>query len=200
MSKPRDDFSVVRPIRRLNRLTQTILAIGLALMVIYLAEQSNFRFRYDLTSDQRHSLSTETVETIKVAGRKSPLGNKKNKSWVRALVLNDNFAENEVSLRVQLGKLLEAYKLESSKQGEEWFNVVQISTGLNQELLSEVAAQNGPPARNTVLIILCGNRVKYISSTELVEVTPVSHTPLTLPTKRDGESMVGAVRIKKKDT
>ena len=172
MSKPRDDFSVVRPIRRLNRLTQTILAIGLALMVIYLAEQSNFRFRYDLTSDQRHSLSTETVETIKVAGRKSPLGNKKNKSWVRALVLNDNFAENEVSLRVQLGKLLEAYKLESSKQGEEWFNVVQISTGLNQELLSEVAAQNGPPARNTVLIILCGNRVKYISSTELVEVTP----------------------------
>ncbi len=172
MSKPRDDFSVVRPIRRLNRLTQTILAIGLALMVNFLAEQSDFRFRYDLTADRRHSLSAESVETIKVASRKSPVGNNKNKNWVRALVLNDNFSENDASLRVQLGKLLEAYKLESSKEGNEWFNVTQISSGLNQELLSEVAAQNGPPARNTVLIIISGTRVKYVSSAELVDVTP----------------------------
>ncbi|NBY42539.1 MAG: hypothetical protein EBQ49_04470, partial [Verrucomicrobia bacterium] len=63
MSKPIDDFSVVRPIRRLNRLTQVFLAIGLALMVNYLAEQTDFRFRHDLTSDQRHSLSAESVET-----------------------------------------------------------------------------------------------------------------------------------------
>jgi hypothetical protein len=172
MSKPVDDFSVVRPIRRLNRLTQVFLAIGLALMVNFLAEQSDFRFRYDLTTDQRHSLSAESVETIKVASRKSPVGNNKNKNWVRALVLNDNFSENDVSLRIQLGKLLEAYKIESSKQGDEWFNVTQVSNGLNQELLSDVAAQNGPPARNTVLIILCGTRVKYISSSELVDISP----------------------------
>lgn len=172
MSKsPSDDFSVIRPIRRLNRLTQTLLALGLALMVNYLAEQSEFRFRYDLTADQRHSLAGESIETIKVAGRKSPVGNKKNKNWVRALILNDNFAEGETPLRLQLGKLLEAYKLEASRSGEEWLNVLPISNGLNQELLSEVAAQNGPPARNTVLIIWCGNRAKYISSTELNELT-----------------------------
>jgi hypothetical protein len=86
MQKAKDDFSIVRPIRRLNRLTKTLLAIGLALMVNYLAEQSDFRFRYDLTNDRRHSLSTESVETIKIVGRKSPVGDKKNKNWVRALI------------------------------------------------------------------------------------------------------------------
>jgi hypothetical protein len=145
-------------------------------MVNFLAEQTDFRFRYDLTNDRRHSLSAESVETIKVTGRKSPVGNKKNKNWVRALILNDNFSEADASLRVQLGKLLEAYKIESSKEGNEWLNVTPISTGLNQELLSEVAAQNGPPARNTVLIMQCGTRVKYISSTELVELTPNNQT------------------------
>jgi hypothetical protein len=30
MAPPRDDFGAVRPIRRFNRLTQALLAIGLA--------------------------------------------------------------------------------------------------------------------------------------------------------------------------
>ena len=168
MSKPQDDFSIVRPIRRWNRAIQAFLAIGLAVMINFLASQSSFRFREDLTRDHRHSLAVESVETIRAAGRKSPLGAKQNKNWVRALVLSDNFAEGDAGLRNQLSKLLEAYKLEASQTGSEWFNISQISNGLNQELLSEVAAQHGPPARTTVLILTCGNRVKYVNAAELV--------------------------------
>lgn len=171
MSLPSDDFSTVRPIRRWNRLLQALLAIGLAVMINFLASQSSFRFRQDLTRDHRHSLAAESVETIHTAGRKSPIGAKQNRNWVRALILNDNFAPSDAGLRNQLGKLLEAYKLESSQTGAEWFNISQISNGLNQELLSEVAAQHGPPARTTVLILTCGNRVKYINAVELVATT-----------------------------
>ena len=105
MALPKDDFSTVRPIRRWNRALQALLAIGLALMINYLASKPSFRFREDLTRDQRHSLATESVETIQAAGRKSPMGAKQNKNWVRALVLNDNFAEGGVGLRNQLGKI-----------------------------------------------------------------------------------------------
>ena len=81
MSDFRDDFSHVRPIRRFNRLAQVVLAIGLAVAINYLASQVEFRFRKDLTADRRHSLATESVETIRLAGRKSPTVNKKNKNW-----------------------------------------------------------------------------------------------------------------------
>jgi len=168
MSLPHDDFSSVRPVRRWNRFTQAALAIGLAVMINFLASKSSFRFREDLTRDHRHSLAAESVETIQSAGRKSPIGAKQNKRWVRALILNDNFSEGDAGLRNQLGKLLEAYKLESSRMGAEWFGISQISNGLNQELLSEVAAQHGPPARTTVLILICENRVKYVNAAELV--------------------------------
>ncbi|MEI6597434.1 MAG: DUF4350 domain-containing protein [bacterium] len=168
MSLPHDDFSSVRPMRRWNRLTQAALAIGLAVMINFLASKSSFRFREDLTRDHRHSLAAESVQTIQSAGLKGPIGAKQNKRWVRALILNDNFAEGDVGLRNQLGKLLEAYKLESSRMGAEWFGISQISNGLNQEILSEVAAQHGPPARTTVLILTCENRVKYVNAAELV--------------------------------
>lgn len=169
MAPPRDDFGSVRPIRRFNRLTQALLAIALAATVNYLASQNGFRFRQDLTWDHRHSLAAESAETVRVAGRKSPVGERQNRNWVRALVLADNFGEADAGLRVQLGKLLEAYRLEASKGGAEWFNVLQVSSGLNQEALSEVAARHGPPARNIALILTCGTRAKYVTLAELVE-------------------------------
>ena len=170
MAPPRDDFGSVRPVRRFNRLTQALLAIGLAVTVNYLASQTDFRFRQDLTWDHRHSLAAESAETVRVAGRKSPVGEKQNRNWVRALVLVDNFGEADAGLRAQLGKLLEAYKLEASRGGAEWFNVLQVSNGLNQEVLSELAARHGPPARNIALILTCGTRAKYVTLAELVDV------------------------------
>lgn len=172
MAPPSDDFSSVRPIRRFNRLTQALLAIGLAITVNYLASQSDFRFRQDLTWDHRHSLAAESAETVRVAGKKSPVGDKQNRNWVRALVLADNFGEADAGLRNQLGKLLEAYRLEASRTSGEWFNVLQVSNGLNQEALSEVAARHGPPARNIALILTCGTRAKSITLAELTDLTP----------------------------
>jgi hypothetical protein len=169
MAPPRDDFGAVRPIRRFNRLTQALLAIGLAVTVNYLASQTEFRFRQDLTWDNRHSLAAESAETVRVAGRKSPIGDKQNRNWVRALVLSDNFSEGDAGLRSQLIKLLEAYKLEASHTGSEWFNILQVSNGLNQELLSEVAARHGPPGRNIGLILTCGTRAKFVTLAELVD-------------------------------
>ncbi len=119
MAPPRDDFGAVRPLRRFNRLTQALLAIGLAVTVNYLASQTEFRFRQDLTWDHRHSLAAESAETVRVAGRKSPVGDKQNRNWVRAMVLSDNFSEGDTGLRSQLVKLLEAYKLEASRTGGE---------------------------------------------------------------------------------
>ncbi len=170
MAPLRDDFGSVRPVRRLNRLTQALLAIGLAVTVNYLASQTEFRFREDLTWDHRHSLAAESAETVRVAGRKSPVGDKQNRNWVRALVLADNFGEADAGLRAQLGKLLEAYKLEASRAGGEWFNVLQVSNGLNQEILSEVAARHGPPGRNIALILTCGTRAKFVTLAELIDV------------------------------
>lgn len=166
----RDDFGAVRPIRRLNRLTQTLLAIGLAITVNFLASQTDFRARYDLTWDHRHSLAPESTETIRAAGRKSPAGDKQNRQWVRALVLADNFGEPNTGLRLQVGKLLEAYVLEAAKNGPVWFKSVQVKEGENQELLSEVAARHGPPARNIAVILTCGTRAKFITFAELVDV------------------------------
>ena len=67
MSSPRDDFGSVRPIRRLNRLTQALLAIALAVVVNFLASLPEFRLRHDITADRRHSLATESAETVRAA-------------------------------------------------------------------------------------------------------------------------------------
>ena len=70
MSSPRDDFGDVRPIRRLNRLTQALLAIALAVAVNTLASLPEFRMRRDISADRRHSLAPESVETVRAAGRR----------------------------------------------------------------------------------------------------------------------------------
>jgi len=57
MAPLRDDFGSVRPIRRLNRLTQALLAIALAVVVNTLASMPQFRQRHDITADRRHSLA-----------------------------------------------------------------------------------------------------------------------------------------------
>jgi hypothetical protein len=73
MAPPRDDFGAVRPIRRLNRLTQALLAIALAVVVNFLASLPEFRLRHDITSDRRHSLAPESAETVRAAGRRLSL-------------------------------------------------------------------------------------------------------------------------------
>ena len=174
----RDDFSAVRPMRRLNRFTQALLAIVLAGVVNYLACLPEFRIRQDLTPDHRHSLAPESAETVRMAGRKSPLGQGKNQGWVKAVVLNNDATvtdpvvrESHQELRQLLLKLLDAYVVESGKQTSAWFAVENAGAGRNAPLLTEIAAQHGPPDANTALIITCGARAKYITYRELVSVT-----------------------------
>ena len=174
MGPVRDDFGAVRPLRRMNRLTQALLAVALALAVNFLASLPEFRLRRDITADQRHSLSPESAETIRNAGRRSPVGQGRNKDWVRAVVLTGatpglppEVVQAQQSLRARLLKLLDAYVLESGRQDSAWFAVETAGLDRNAALLTEIAARHGAPDPGTALLLTCGNRAKYISYREL---------------------------------
>ena len=121
MAPLRDDFGSVRPIRRLNRLTQALLAIALAVVVNTLASMPQFRQRHDITADRRHSLAAESVETMRAAGRRSPVGADRSQGWVKALLITGETSEPALAIRTRLGKLLDSYVVESGRQGPAWF-------------------------------------------------------------------------------
>ena len=168
MAPIHDDFGVVRPIRRINRAIQVILAIALAVVVNFLAALPQFRVREDLTADRRHSLATESAETVRVAGRRSPVGVGRNKGWVKAVLLTGDTSEAAQALRHRLTKLLDAYVVEASRQGSPWFAVETVGAGRNAPLLTEIAGRHGAPDANIVLILTCGLRAKYVSTREFV--------------------------------
>jgi hypothetical protein len=168
MAPIRDDFSAVRPIRRLNRFTQAVLAIALAVLANYLGSLPEFRFRQDITSDRRHSLAPESIETIRSAGRRSPVDLGLNKGWVKAVVITSDSSEVAQALRNKVLKLLDAYVLESGKQGPGWLGIELAGLDRNAPLLSEIAARHGPPEAGTALILTCGTRAKYINYREFL--------------------------------
>ena len=168
MSPPRDDFGSVRPIRRLNRLTQALLAIALAVAVNTLASLPEFRVRRDISADRRHSLAPESVETLRAAGRRSPVGAGRARGWVRAVVLTSEQADEARYLRARLNKLLDAYVVETGRQGGGWLAVEQAGDGRNAPLLSELAGRHGAPDASVVLVLACGGRAKYLSYRDFV--------------------------------
>jgi hypothetical protein len=168
MAYLRDDFGTVRPVRRLNRATQAILAIALALVVNFLASLPEFRIRQDITANHRHSLAAESAETVRAAGRRSPVGVGRNKGWVKAVVVTNDKSNTAQAIRTRLFKLLDSYVVESSRDGAAWFSVANAGDGRNAPLLSELAARHGPPDASVALILSCGTRAKYISYRELV--------------------------------
>ena len=164
----RDDFGSVRPIRRLNRLTQALLAIALAVVVNFLASLPEFRLRHDITSDRRHSLAPESAETVRAAGRRSPVGIGRNQGWVKAVLVTNDASEPAQAVRSRLLKLLDSYVVESGRNGPAWFAVELAGGGRNAPLLSELAARHGAQDPSVALILSCGSRAKYISYRELV--------------------------------
>lgn len=168
MAPIRDDFGSVRPIRRLNRLTQALLAIALAVVVNFLASLPEFRLRHDITSDRRHSLAPESAETVRAAGRRSPVGVGRNQGWVKAVLVTNDTSEPAQVVRSRLLKLLDSYVVESGRSGPAWFAVELAGGGRNAPLLSELAARHGAPDASIALILSCGSRAKYISYRELV--------------------------------
>jgi hypothetical protein len=168
MAPIRDDFGSVRPIRRLNRLTQALLAIALAVVVNFLASLPEFRLRHDITSDRRHSLAPESAETVRAAGRRSPVGVGRNQGWVKAVLVTNDSSEPAQVVRSRLLKLLDSYVVESGRSGPAWFAVELAGGGRNAPLLSELAARHGAPDASIALILSCGSRAKYISYRELV--------------------------------
>ncbi len=168
MAPLRDDFGSVRPIRRLNRLTQALLAIALAVVVNTLASMPQFRQRHDITADRRHSLAAESVETMRAAGRRSPVGADRSQGWVKALLITGETSEPALAIRTRLGKLLDSYVVESGRQGPAWFAQDRAGGGRNAPLLSALAARHGAPDTTIALILTCGSRAKYVSYNELV--------------------------------
>ncbi|MCX8487725.1 MAG: Gldg family protein [Opitutales bacterium] len=168
MAPSRDDFGSVRPIRRLNRLTQALLALALAVVVNFLASRPEFRLRHDITSDRRHSLAPESAETVRAAGRRSPVGVGRNQGWVKAVLVTNDVSEPAQVVRGRLLKLLDSYVVESGRSGPAWFSVELAGGGRNAPLLSELAARHGIPDASIALILSCGSRAKYVSYRELV--------------------------------
>ena len=168
MAPIRDDFGSVRPIRRLNRLTQALLAIALAVVVNFLASLPEFRLRHDITADRRHSLAPESAETVRAAGRRSPVGVGRNQGWVKAVLVTNDMSEPAQIVRSRLLKLLDSYVVESGRHGPAWFSVELTGAGRNAPLLSELAARHGVPDASVALILSCGSRAKYVSYRELV--------------------------------
>jgi hypothetical protein len=168
MTPVRDDFGSVRPIRRLNRLTQALLAIALAVVVNFLASLPEFRLRHDITADRRHSLAPESAETVRAAGRRSPVGVGRNQGWVKAVLVTNDVSEPAQAVRARLLKLLDSYVVESGRNGPAWFAVELAGGGRNAPLLSELAARHGVPDASVALILSCGSRAKYVSYRELV--------------------------------
>jgi hypothetical protein len=168
MAPTRDDFGSVRPIRRLNRLTQALLAITLAVVVNFLASLPEFRVRHDITADRRHSLAPESAETVRAAGRRSPVGAGRNQGWVKAVLLTSDASEPAQVVRSRLLKLLDSYVVESGRNGPAWFSVELAGAGRNAPLLSELSARHGAPDASVALILTCGSRAKYLGYRELV--------------------------------
>lgn len=168
MAPLRDDFGSVRPIRRLNRLTQALLAIALAVVVNFLASLPEFRLRHDITADRRHSLAPESAETVRAAGRRSPVGVGRNQGWVKAVLITNDVSEPAQIVRSRLLKLLDSYVVESGRNGPAWFSVELAGGGRNAPLISELAARHGVPDASVALILSCGSRAKYVSYRELV--------------------------------
>ncbi len=168
MAPPRDDFGSVRPIRRLNRLTQALLAVALAVVINFLATLPEFRVRQDISADRRHSLAAESVETVRAAGRRSPVGAGRNRGWVKAVLLTNETEEPAQLIRARLRKLLDAYVVEAGRDGPAWLSVELAGSGRNAPLLSELAGRHGAPAAGVALILTCGGRAKYLTFRELV--------------------------------
>ncbi len=171
MRQAPDDFAAVRPVRRLNRATQALLALALAASVNFLASLPAFRLREDLSADRRHSLAPESAETVRVAGRRSPVGEGRNAGWVRALVLAGDGSDESRLLRPRLLRLLDAYALEAGRDGATWFRIDTVGGGRNAPLLSEVAARHGAPEADTVLILTCNGRARYVRRKELTDAS-----------------------------
>ena len=168
MAPPRDDFGSVRPIRRLNRLTQALLAVALAIGINFLASLPEFRLRHDITADRRHSLAPESAETMRAAGRRSPVGIGRNQGWVKAVLLTSDPSESAQVVRGRILKLLDSYVVESGRSGPAWFTVERAGSGRNAPLLSEIAARHGVPDTTIALILTCGSRAKYLTYREFV--------------------------------
>ncbi|NBX34641.1 hypothetical protein EBR16_04690 [bacterium] len=166
MAPPRDDFAAVRPVRRLNRLTQALLAVALALAANHLASLPEFRVREDVTPDRRHSLAAETTATLRAAGTLARAAKDDGQPWVRALLLT-NSAQPTDARRARLARLLEAYEAEAARDGRPWFAKQDIGDSVNATLYSAIAARHGAPEAGTALILVRGTRAKYLSYAEL---------------------------------
>ena len=166
MAPPRDDFAAVRPVRRLNRLAQALLAVTLALAANYLASLPAFRVREDVTPDRRHSLAAETTATLRAAGTLARAAKDDGQPWVRALLLT-NSAQPADPRRARLARLLEAYEAEAMRDGRPWFAKQDIGDSVNATLYSAIAARHGAPEAGTALILVRGTRAKYLSYAEL---------------------------------
>ena len=180
MEPLRDDFGAVRPVRRLNRLTQTLLAITLALTANFLASLPEFRMR----ADPRHALSAETRETLRAAGNLARSAKDGGRQWVRALLLT-NAGQTPDPRRARLARLLEAYESAALSGDRAWFVKQDLGDSYNATLLSAIAARHGPPEAGTALILLCGDRAKYLGYAELVP-RGADQTMLTRPRKPGG--------------
>lgn len=161
-----DDFSEVRKGRTLNRWLQALLAVGLALGVNILAGLPAWRIRADLTEDQRHTLSGESVALLAQVATRAP-ERAGGAAWVTVVQLEAGEEGDHRTAELRAGRLLDAIELEVARTRHEWLRLARAGAGRNRALLTELAARHGPIPPEAAVIVACGSRQRIITFPEL---------------------------------
>ncbi|MDR2982342.1 MAG: GldG family protein [Puniceicoccales bacterium] len=170
-----DDFKIARRWNGFNRFLQIVFSISLIWGLNYLASQPRYQARWNLGSAKKESLSQETLQYLDAIGRRAPETISKDNPWVQVFVTlsvdpADPHPELTGTFLKQINYLTKdvAYAAAQSSRGE-WLKVESADHIKNRGVWTELVRKFGDPGKeDAALAVVCGDRCKYISITELL--------------------------------
>ncbi|MBC2596315.1 GldG family protein [Ruficoccus amylovorans] len=148
-----EEFSYARWVLRINRLVQIILFVTLVGAVNYIASRS-FE-RYDLTSNNRYSLSAETLAYLDQV-----------REPVRIIVTSppESAPQEMRFIFRQVSRLLREYELASKTHGgRPMINVEYVNVYRQSEKAQELVNKFGiSPDQDNVIVVSSGDRYKQV--------------------------------------
>lgn len=156
-----EEFSYARWVLRFNRLVQICLFITLVAAVNYIASRS-FE-RYDLTSNNRYSLSAETLAYLEQV-----------REPVRIIVTTppESAREETRFMFRQVSRLLREYELASQgKTGKPMIDVEYVNVYRQSEKAQELVNKFGiSPDQDNVIVVTSGDRYKQVLPPDLWKI------------------------------
>ena len=156
-----EEFSYARWVLRINRLVQICLFITLVAAVNYIASRSFERF--DLTSNNRYSLSAETLAYLEQV-----------REPVRIIVTTppESAREETRFMFRQVSRLLREYALASQgKTGKPMIDVEYVNVYRQSEKAQELVNKFGiSPDQDNVIVVSSGDRYKQVLPPDLWKI------------------------------